>query len=149
MAGRKKKESQISIAIIVAMVLFGSIFLFWTAAPEQLVAGSQDGMVQVTGLTRSAADVSIERLKDVQVGVDGVIGPAYELILDSGHLEQGELTFFIDENADVTEVVLYQFNRNTLTWLPLATSFDLTSGSVSAQIEFSGSTLVVPVSRVL
>ncbi|NQV88820.1 MAG: hypothetical protein HQ488_00665 [Parcubacteria group bacterium] len=149
MVGRKKKEGQASIAIVVAMVLFGSIFFFLSSAPEQLVAGSSDGVVQVTGLTRSAADVTIERLKDVQVGVDGVIGPAYELILDSGQLERGELTFFIDESVDVTEVVLYQFNRNTLTWLPLATNFDLTSGSVSAQIEFSGSTLVVPVSRVL
>ena len=149
MPAKKKKETQVSIAVIVAMVLFGNIFFFWAPAPEQLVAGSQDGLVQVTGLARGESDLTVERLQGVQIDVEGALGPAYELLLTDGRLEQGEIKVFLDESVDITEVVLYQFNRDTLTWTQLATGFDLTSGSVSAVIEFYGSTLVVAASRVL
>ncbi len=150
MAGKKRREKpNWAVAAMVAMVLIGTLALVWSPAPEEMVAGSPDGAVQVSGLTRSAASLTVERLQGVEVGVEGALGPVYELTLDRGLLEQGELTVVVSGGVDVTEVVLYEFDRDTLTWLPLATSFDLTDGSVSAVIEFSGSTLVTAVSRVL
>ena len=151
--GSAKKESSISIAIVVAIVLIASVLLILRPSPEQVVVLSEDTFVRLEGVTRSSVTVLIQKLDGVQASVPGLTSPVYELSLESeGVLENGELTFSFSEfdpEQAIQDAVVYQFDRVTLSWVALPTYFDLDSETVTCVLEFSGSVLVALGSRVL
>jgi hypothetical protein len=144
--GSIKKESNIPIAIVVAIVLIASAFFFLRPAPEQVVGISSDGLVRVEGVARGSDTLTIERLDGVQTTISPLVSPVYELYLESeGLLENGELTFSFsefDSELPIQEIAVYQFDRETLSWVTLPTYFDLDSQTVTCELEFSGSVLV-------
>ncbi len=149
MSAKKNTETTIAIAAVVAMVFVGSFILLTGQAPEQLQAISTDARVSVSGLSRDATKLGVERIDGVQTGLEGVLSDVYELRVDAGVLEGGDLEMVVAQGVDVTEVTLYQYDRDTLTWFAQSTDFDLERQVVTSPITFGGSTLVVLVSRVL
>ncbi|HLD20580.1 MAG TPA: hypothetical protein VJB64_00630, partial [Patescibacteria group bacterium] len=117
MAHSKKKDSSLSIAIVVAIVLIASALLILRPSPEQVVAVSQDNVLRVEGVTRSSGAVLIERLDGVEAAIPSLVSPVYEVTLSGiGTLEQAEFSFSFSEfsaEASLQEVVVYQFNRET------------------------------------
>ncbi len=150
--GSVKKESSLSIAIVVAIVLIASALFILRPSPEQVVAVSQDSLVYLEGVTRSPSILTIERL-EVDTTVVSLVSPVYELYLESeGLLQNGELTFSFsefDSDVPIQEVTVYQFDRETLSWVALPTYFDLDRQVVTCELEFSGSILVGLGKRVL
>ena len=153
MAHSKKKDSSLSIAIVVAIVLIASALLILRPSPEQVVAVSQDNVLRVEGVTRSSGSVLIERLDGVETSVPSLVSFVYEVSLTrEGTLEDAEFSFSFSEfsaEASLQEVVIYQFNRETLSWEAVPTFFDLDAQTLTCAIEFSGSILVGLGGRVL
>lgn len=143
----RKKDSNFSVAIVVAIVLVASALLLLRPAPEQVMALSEDGRVWVEGVTRESGTVLIERIDGVDTAIEGALSPVYELTLTSnGTLQDGELTFafaeFAQEGQVIQEVVIYQFDRSSLSWKSLSTFFDLETQTLFAPLSLSGSLLV-------
>lgn len=85
----------------------------------------------------------IERIDHVET-IQSAVSPVYEVSLtDSGHMDDGELIMMIPETDSLSDIVLYTFDRETLSWVELPTLFDLTSPSVSVPLDFTGSLLLV------
>lgn len=149
----RKKDSSLSIAIVVAIVLIASVFLLLRPSPEQEAAVSTDGLLRMEGLSRSSGTLRIERLDDIATSIPQPQSPIYEAtITQEGTLESGELTFLfseLDSSTPIQDVAVYVFNRQSLAWEALPTFFDLDQQTVTAQIEFSGSLLVGLGTRVL
>jgi len=146
--GARKKESYVSIVIVVAIVLLATVAIVLRADPERMRVVSTDGMVQVVGMTRSTGVVEVHRLDDVATSIAYVVSPVYEINLtQAGALKEGEVQFLYDqfEGGDIAiqDAVVYTFDRATLTWKPLPTLFQLSDHTLSAIGEFSGSTMVV------
>src|SRR3989338_5971581 len=118
MVSATKKDSSLSIAIVVAIVLIASALLILRPSPEQVIAVSQDSLLRVEGVTRSSGTVAIERLDGVATSIPGVMSPVYEVTLTrDGTLEDAEFSFsFSDLSSELSiqEVVVYRFNRETL-----------------------------------
>lgn len=148
-----QKESNISIAIVVAIVLIASALFILRPSPEQVVAVSTDSLLRVEGVTRSSGTLVVERLDGVSTSILDLVSPIYEAtITNNGTLEDAEFTFsFSDFGSElpIQEVAVYFFNRETLTWESVPTFFDLENQTVSADMEFSGSLLVGIGRRVL
>lgn len=149
----RKKDSSLSIAIVVAIVLIASALLILRPSPEQIVAVSTDSLLRVEGVTRSSGTVVIERLDGVSTTIPDLASPVYEVTLTGeGTLEEAELTFSfsdLDSEFSIQEVAVYRFNRETLMWESVPTFFDLENQTVTADMEFSGSILVGLGRRVL
>lgn len=130
---------------MVAIVFVASVFLFLRPAPEEVVGISDDGLVRASGLSRSSSEtLVIERIDDVETSVTTVISHVYEVSLTSnGHVNDGELVMTIEQSESLSEIVLYTFDRETLSWVELPTLFDLASFSVSTSLDFTGSLLLV------
>ncbi|GEM_PF-3497694 len=148
-----KKDSSISIAIVVAIVLIASALLILRPSPEQVVAVSQDSLLRVEGVTRSSGTVAIERLDGVATSIPGLMSPVYEVTLTRvGTLENAEFSFSFSDfpsELSIQEVTVYRFNRETLSWEAVPTFFDLDAQTLTAELEFSGSVLVGLGERVL
>lgn len=142
----RKKDSSLSIAIVVAIVLIASALLILRPSPEQVVAVSTDSLLRVEGVTRSSGTVVIERLDGVSTSIPDLASPVYEATLTGeGTLEDAELTFSfsdLDSGFPIQEVIVYLFNRETLAWESVPTFFDLENQTVTADVEFFGSILV-------
>ena len=151
--GSTKKDSSISIAIVVAIVLIASVLLIVRPSPEHVAARSSDSLLSIEGVTRSQGVLAIERLDDVATSIPEPTGPIYEATLSTqGTLEEAQLTFAfgeLDFGALIQEVVVYVFDRQTLSWESVPTFFDLDTQTVTADVEFSGSLLVGLGMRVL
>lgn len=151
--GSTKKDSNISIAIVVAIVLIASVLLIVRPSPEHVVARSSDTLLRIEGLTRSHAAVVIERLDGVATAIPEPASPVYEATLTTqGTLEEAQLTFAFGElgsEALIQEVTIYVFDRETLAWESVPTFFDLDTQTVTADVEFSGSVMVGLGRRVL
>lgn len=149
----REKDSSLSIAIVVAIVLIASALLILRPSPEQVVAVSTDSLLRVEGLIRSSGTVVIERLDGVSTSIPDPASPVYEVTLtNQGILEKAVLTFsFSDLDSEflIQEVMVYLFNRETLTWESVPTFFDLENQTLTADMEFSGSILVGLGERVL
>ncbi len=130
---------------MVAIVFVASVFLFLRPAPEEVVGISDDGLVRASGLSRSSSEtLVIERIDDVETSVTTAISHVYEVSLTSnGHVNDGELVMTIEQSESLSEIVLYTFDRETLSWVELPTLFDLASFSVSTSLDFTGSLLLV------
>jgi len=144
--GSTKKESSLSIAIVVAIVLIASTILILRPNPEQVIAISQDRLVRLEGVTRSPGGVLIERLDGVETSIPELASPIYELFMENhGTLESGEISFSFsafDSALLIQDAVIYQFDRESLSWEPLQTFFDLDTQTLTCELEFSGSVLV-------
>ncbi|MBI4257003.1 hypothetical protein HY626_03045 [Candidatus Uhrbacteria bacterium] len=153
MGTSKKKDSSFSIAIVVVIVLIASALLILRPSPEQVVAVSQDNVLRVEGVTRSTGTVLIERLDGVETTIPSLLSPVYEVTLSGiGTLEQAEFLFSFSEfsaRASLQEVVIYQFNRETLSWEAIPTFFDLGAQMLTSELDLSGSILVGLGERVL
>ena len=153
MVSATKKDSSLSIAIVVAIVLIASALLILRPSPEQVVAVSQDNVLRVEGVTRSSGAVLIERLDGIETTIPSLLSPVYEVTLSGiGTLEQAEFSFSFSEfsaESSIQEVVIYQLNRETLSWEAVPTFFDLDAQTLTCAIEFSGSILVGLGERVL
>lgn len=151
--GSAKKDSSLSIAIVVAIVLIASALLILRPSPEQVVAVSRDQVLRVEGVTRSSGMVVIERFDGVSTSIPDLASPVYEATLTGeGTLEDAELTFSfsdLDSELQIQEVTVYFFNRETLIWESVPTFFDLGRQTVTAEMGFSGSILVGLGRRVL
>ena len=148
----RKKDSSLSIAIVVAIVLIASALLIVRPSPEQVVAVSTDSLLRVQGVTRSSGTVVIERLDGVSTSIPDLMSPVYEATLSEGTLEEAQLTFSFSDlggELEIQEVAVYLFNREKLTWESVPTFFSLENQTVTADIEFSGSILVGLGRRVL
>ena len=145
MSGRKISSTHWSVAAVVAIVFVASVFLFLRPAPEEVVGISDDGLVRASGLSRSSSEtLVIERIDDVETSVTTAISHVYEVSLTSnGHVNDGELVMTIEQSESLSEIVLYTFDRETLSWVELPTLFDLASFSVSTSLDFTGSLLLV------
>jgi hypothetical protein len=146
---RKKKDIQDSywlIAIVVAVVLFGSLFALFAHVPDQVFARSEDGVVTLKAVTDSASVVEITSYEGVEIGTDDIASPVYELGADfDAVILDGELTVYVDASwgvFDLSEAVVYVFDRSDLAWKELPTTFTLSEMSISAPVEFVGSVLV-------
>jgi hypothetical protein len=153
MPGRNPNVHFRAIAIVVAIVLIASVLLILRPSPEQVVAVSQDTLLRVEGVARGGATVMIERLDGVDTSIPSLVGPLYEITLTrSGMLEDAQLMFSFAEFASafsISNVAVYRFNRETLSWEVLPTFFDLDTQTISCPLEFSGSVLVGLGNRVL
>lgn len=151
--GGVKKESSISVAIVVAIVLIASVLLILHPSPEQVITVSADRLLRVEGVTRSSASVVVERLDGVATSIADPVSPVYEASLTThGTLEEAELTFAFSElgsELPIQEVSVYMFNRETLSWEPVPTFFNLDRQTLTANVEFPGSILVGLGKRVL
>lgn len=141
-----KKDSSISVAIVVAIVLIASVLLILRPSPEQVVAISSDSLLRVEGVTRSSGTVVIERIDGVATSIPEPVSPVYEATFTTqGTLEEAQLTFsFAELSSDlpIQDASVYVFDRETLAWESLLTFFDLDQQTVTAEVEFSGSLLV-------
>ncbi|NQV89823.1 hypothetical protein HQ487_00275 [Candidatus Uhrbacteria bacterium] len=149
-----KKESNFSVAMVVAIVLIASTFLFLRPAPEEVKARSEDGIVSLEGVTSESGVIVIERLDGVTTDIEHAVSPVYELAFTQrGILQEGELTFefdqFTEEGLMIQDVVVYQFDRSTLSWEALPTSFVLETQTLFAPVSFAGNLLVGLGERVL
>ncbi|MBI4435492.1 hypothetical protein HY630_02375 [Candidatus Uhrbacteria bacterium] len=153
MRASSEKESSLSIAIVVAIVLIASALLILRPSPEEVVAVSPDRLLRVEGVTRSSGTVLIERLDGVATSIPGLMSPVYEVTLTrEGTLEDAEFSFsFSDLSSELSiqEVVVYRFNRETLSWEAVPTFFDLDTQVLTAVVDISGSVLVALGERVL
>jgi hypothetical protein len=151
--GSAQKESSISIAIVVAIVLIASARLILYPNPEQIVAVSDDHLVRLEGVTRSSTAITIQRLDGIETPISPSVSSVYEISGETQSvLKNGELTFLFSEfDSDflIQDVVVYWFDRETLSWIALPTLFDLSAQSVTTQLEFSGNALVTLGERVL
>ncbi|MCR4314347.1 MAG: hypothetical protein NUV84_03815 [Candidatus Uhrbacteria bacterium] len=142
----RKKDSSLSIVIVVAIVLIASALLIVRPSPEQVVAMSTDSLLRVQGVTRSSGTVVIQRLDGVSTSIPELASPVYEATLTGeGTLEDAEFTFSFsdfDSGLAIQDVAVYVFNREMLTWESLPTFFDLENQTLTAHMEFSGSILV-------
>lgn len=149
----RKKDSSLSIAIVVAIVLIASVLLILRSSPEQVVAVSADNLLRVEGVTRSSGTIVIERLDGVSTSIPDLTSPIYEATLTAdGTLEGAQLTFSFSEfgsTLSIQDAAVFVFNRETLNWEPAPTFFDLENQTVTADMEFSGSILVGLGRRVL
>lgn len=141
-----KKESHISIAIVVAIVLTASVLLIVRPAPERIFAVSEDRIVRIEGVTRTADQITIERLDGVEHSVSGLLSPIYEIgLVNGGVVEAAEIEFSFSQFAgghSIQDVSVYTFESSELTWVALPTFFDLAKETVSAQATISGSLMV-------
>jgi len=148
---QKNKASSWPIAIVVAIVLIASLFLIIRSVPEQIVAFSEDQVVQLEGVTRSSGSIEIQRLDGIEKSVKYLLSPVYEIsLMGNGMIQNGELRFFFErkeEHNPTQEIVLYSFNNKTLAWEPIPSFFDFSTQTFTAPIEFSGSLLVAVGSR--
>lgn len=148
MARRKKtKEFSWPIAIVIAIVLVGSLVLILRPVPEQVFAQSTDGHVRMEGVTRNlATPIEIERLDGVQSSVEELLGPVYEIRLESGFVDRVDLEFDFelasDDELSLQEVLIYFFDRETLTWQPMDTFFDLDREILTTSTTISDNLLV-------
>ena len=119
MSGRKISSTHWSVAAVVAIVFVASVFLFLRPAPEEVVGISDDGLVRASGLSRSSSEtLVIERIDDVETSVTTAISHVYEVSLTSnGHVNDGELVMTIEQSESLSEIVLYTFDRETLSWV--------------------------------
>jgi len=145
--GVSKKEKSFAIAIIVAIVLVGSLLLFLIPSPEQVVGTSDDGLVHMEGVSRVADGFVIKRIDDAELSVAELVGPMYEVsVLGGGSVQDVEVVFSVEEfeTPDVTlqNMVVYEFDHTSLTWKPLPTLFHLSDHTVFSSMSVSGSTLV-------
>ena len=152
MAGRKQKKKECwSIAIVIAIILFASLFLIIRSAPEQIIAFSEDRVVQVEGVTRSSGFIEIQRLNGIEKSVRYLLSPVYEIsLIGHGTIQNGELRFFFErkeENSAAQDIILYTFNNETLDWEPIVSFFDFSTQTFTVPLEFSGSLLVAVGSR--
>lgn len=140
------KDSSISVAIVVAIVLIASVLLILRPSPEQVVAISSDRLLRIEGVTRSSGTVVIERLDGVATSIPESVSSVYEVTLTAeGILQEAQLTFsFAELSSDllIQDVSVYVFDRETLAWEPLPTFFDLDQQTVTADVAFSGSLMV-------
>ena len=144
MAGRKTSQTNRSVAAVVAIVFVASMLFFLRGVPEEVTGISQDGLVRASGLTRSSESLVIERIDNVETLISKVVSPVYEVSLTSGGvLSSGELTMTIEEGESLSQLVLYTFDRETLSWIVLPTLFDLADSTLSTSLELRGSMLIV------
>lgn len=145
---KKKQEPNWAIAAVVAIVLFASLFLIRADAPEHVVASSDDGVVTIDGSTRASGAVMIERSANVGIAFEDSLSDVYLVSLEhGGQLVGGELVFALPE-LDVTEVAIYQYDPSVLDWVPLPTTFDLVLGTVSSELTFLDSVMLIVGDRV-
>ncbi|MBI4592544.1 hypothetical protein HY733_03810 [Candidatus Uhrbacteria bacterium] len=153
MRASSKKESSRSIAIVVAIVLIASAMLVLRPNPEQVVAVSSDRLLRVEGVTRSSGSVLIERLDEIETSIPNLFSPVYEVSLtSSGTLEEAEFRFFfsaLSSDLAIQDVTVYQFNRERLSWEAVPTFFDLSTHTLTCELDFSESVLVGLGARVL
>ncbi|MBI5793492.1 hypothetical protein HZA87_00165 [Candidatus Uhrbacteria bacterium] len=143
MAGRSTSRKNWSVAAVVAIVFVASVFVLLHSAPEEVAAVSQDGLVRASGLTRSSGSLVIERIDDVETSVK-TASAVYEVSLTgNGHLNDGELVMKVEDSASLSDLVLYTFHRETLSWIALPTLFDFADSILSTSLEFTGSLLIV------
>jgi hypothetical protein len=140
-------KSSISIAIVVAIVLIASVLIILRPMPEQVIATSQDGLVQVDGVTRASGALQIDRLDGVQTSIENILSPVYQISFgDDGVLEDAEVVMAFNElgqeEVSIQDATIYQFDRTTLSWQALPTFFDLSEGTLSASLTLSGSVMV-------
>jgi hypothetical protein len=137
------KNETWQVAVVVAVVVITSLFLFFTPAPEKVFLRSSDGLVTFEGVARPASGVNLF-VHDTVAVVDGIMLPLYEVTTQDGVvIKDGELTVWIDEtDMSIKEAVLYRYNVTTFSWESLPTFFDLTTSSVSARVDVSGSLLI-------
>lgn len=151
MARRKstKKESNWAIAAVVAIVLFASLFLLRADAPEHVLTRSEDGAVVFEGVTRTSTPLFISQVADVgELGVQAASG-FYEIsFIDGGQLLGGELVMYLASDVDVTEFAVYTYDPSVLDWVALPTVFDLTAGSISAELNLFDTAVVFAGNRV-
>lgn len=151
--GSTKKDSVISVAIVVAIVLIASVLLILRPNPEHVVAISSDHLLRVAGVTRSSGVLLIQRLDGLVTSIPQPVGPIYEATLTAqGTLEEAQLSFSFAElgsDLSIQEAGVYVFDRETLAWQFVPTFFNLDQQTVSVDLEFSGSLLIGLGKRVL
>lgn len=145
MAGRHtESRNNLSIAIVVAIILVASAFVLLRDIPERVLGVSADGLVSMTGLTRSSGVIQIKRIDDVETSVAHVASPVYEISLtQSGGIENGELKMRVEDVTDLSSLSFYLFDRSVLNWIALPTDINLEDSSIFAPLNFSGSVLIV------
>lgn len=130
-----------------------SALLILRPNPEQVVVLSSDHLVRLEGVTRSSTTITIQRLDGIEIPISSSVSPVYEISGETqGVLKNGELTFLFSEFGSdllIQDVVVYGFDRETLSWIILPTLFDLSTQTVTTEFEFSGNALVTLGERVL
>jgi hypothetical protein len=146
---KKKQETNWAIAAVVAIVLFGTWFVWQSRAPEQVSVISDDQVVTVEGKTRASTPLMIEHVEDAVSLGDGFVSDLYEVsFADGGQLIDGEVVMDINSELDLTELVVYTYDPSVMDWVALPTVFDLTLGNISAELTVLDSAVIVAGERV-
>jgi hypothetical protein len=146
---KKKQETHWAIAAVVAIVLFGTWFVWQSRAPEHVSVVSDDQVVTVQGKTRAATPLMIEHVEDAVSFGDGFVSDLYEVsFADGGQLVDGEVVMVLGSELDLTELVVYTYDPSVMDWVALPTVFDLTLGYISSELTVLDSAVIVAGERV-
>lgn len=141
--GKQKNKQEFSVVAIVVIVFVGTLIVLFAKVPEQVFAQSDDGVVVLSGVSRSLQSVNIKRLDGVEDSVRTVSGPIYEVsLIGDTRITDAEVVFNIDNIIDVTELVIYSFDRLSVEWKPQPTVFDLADNTISTQLNISKNVLL-------
>ncbi|MBI5369750.1 hypothetical protein HZA85_00960 [Candidatus Uhrbacteria bacterium] len=135
----------LKVAVIV-LVFAGALFMLAARVPESVFARSTDGVVTLAGISRLVRQTVIEPTSFVaKESPLPRVSSFYVLTPDVRDQQfSPTLTLPIVESwkprvRDLTELIVYSYTDEK-GWQPLATSVDLSSGTLEAQITLSAPT---------
>lgn len=135
--------------LVIAVVFVMTVILLFANEPEQVVVRSSDAVVLVEGMTRAQGGVVVEPIESPLLMFEGSVTDVYEVrFVETGHLEQAFVEVQVESSAyPLSELAVWSFDSSLLAWDMLATSFDLASGTVRADVDVVNSLLILVAPR--
>ena len=146
---REEWRNRASVILVIAVVFVMTVILLFANEPEQVVVRSSDAVVLVEGMTRAQGGVVVEPIESPLLMFEGSVTDVYEVrFVETGHLEQAFVEVQVESSAyPLSELAVWSFDSSLLAWDMLATSFDLASGTVRADVDVVNSLLILVAPR--